>query len=207
MIITAKYQLSRDNDPDNSSRINNITKKYNPCIKKFGLSNKSIRNQDNQNQEFIFQNQILDWFFKLSYIDRLKVSTINNKWVFQTLHQLYTEQKKKTNLKFIPRINEKVPFLNKLAGKDIFADNPSHFLNYFAFSSQNYELIKGYNEQLEKEFLDEIIFFYPDLSKISKTKENGKDSLENLNKYYYPAFTLSDSLLNKISYSFNKGKK
>ena len=196
MIIPAKYQLSRDNDPDNSSRINNITKKYNPCIKKFGLSNKSIRNQDNQNQEFIFQNQILDWFFKLSYIDRLKVSTINNKWVFQTLHQLYTEQKKKTNLKFIPRINEKVPFLNKLAGKDIFADNPSHFLNYFAFSSQNYELIKGYNEQLEKEFLDEIIFFYPDLSKISKTKENGKDSLENLNKYYYPAFTLSDSLLN-----------
>ena len=105
MIIPAKYQLSRDNDPDNSSRINNITKKYNPCIKKFGLSNKSIRNQDNQNQEFIFQNQILDWFFKLSYIDRLKVSTINNKWVFQTLHQLYTEQKKKTNLKFIPRIN------------------------------------------------------------------------------------------------------
>ena len=160
MIIPAKYQLSKENDPDNSSRINNITKKYNSCLKKFGVSlnkSKSPLNKENKNNNF--QNQILDWFFKLSFIDRIKVSTINNKWVFQTLHQLFIEQKKKKNLKFIPRINEKPPFLKKLAGTDIFADNPSHFLNYFAFCSQNYELIKSYDESIEKEFLSEIIFF------------------------------------------------
>ena len=96
MIIPAKYQLSSDNDPDNSSRINNITKRYISCIKKFGESfNKSKSSLNKENQEFIFQNQVLEWFFKLSLIDRIKVSTINNKWVFQTLHQLYTEQKKK----------------------------------------------------------------------------------------------------------------
>ena len=197
MIIPAKYQLSKENDPDNSSRINNITKKYNSCLKKFGISlnkSKSPLNKENKNNNF--QNQILDWFFKLSFIDRIKVSTINNKWVFQTLHQLFIEQKKKKNLKFIPRINEKPPFLKKLAGTDIFADNPSHFLNYFAFCSQNYELIKSYDESIEKEFLSEIIFFYPDLAKISKIRSNEKEYLENLNKYYYPCFTLSESILN-----------
>ena len=106
MIIPAKYQWSRDNDPDNSSRINNITKKYIICIKKFSMSynnTKSQMNNNNQNQPYNFQNQVLEWFFKLPLIERIKVSTINNKWVFQTLHQLYIEQKNKPNLKFIPR--------------------------------------------------------------------------------------------------------
>ena len=197
MIIPAKYQLSRDNDPDNSSRINNITKRYASCVRKFGAScNKSISQTDKEIQDLAFRDQVLEWFFKLSLIDRIKVSSINNKWVFQTLHQLYTEQKKKNNLKFIPRINEKPQFLKKLAGTNIFADNPSHFLNYFAFSSQNYELIKTYNEKIEKDFLKEITLFYPDLSKISKINSNEKEFLENLIKYYYPIFTLSESLLN-----------
>ena len=198
MIIPAKYQWSRDNDPDNSSRINNITKKYIICIKKFSMSynnTKSQMNNNNQNQPYNFQNQVLEWFFKLPLIERIKVSTINNKWVFQTLHQLYIEQKNKPNLKFIPRINEKSPFLQKLAGKDIFADNPSHFLNYFAFSSQNHELIKGFNEKIEKDFITEINFFYPDLVRISKIKINGKEILPNLNKYYYPVFILNETLL------------
>ena len=197
MIIPAKYQLSRDNDPDNSTRINNITKRYSSCVKKFGLSkNKSKAKDDKEIQNLNFQSQVLEWFFKLSLIDRIKVSSINNKWVFQTLHQLYTEQKKKNNLKFIPRINEKPQFLKKLAGTNIFADNPSHFLNYFAFSSQNYELMKNYNEKIEKDFLKEITLFYPDLAKISKIKSNEKEILENLIKYYYPVFTLNESVLN-----------
>ena len=197
MIIPAKYQLSRDNDPDNSSRINNITKRYASCVRKFGAScNKSKSQTDKEIQDLTFRDQVLEWFFKLSLIDRIKVSSINNKWVFQTLHQLYTELKKKNNLKFIPRINEKPQFLKKLAGTNIFADNPSHFLNYFAFSSQNYELIKTYNEKIEKDFLKEINLFYPDLSKISKINSNEKEILENLIKYYYPIFTLSESVLN-----------
>ena len=164
MIIPAKYQLSGENDPDNSSRINNITKRYITCLKKFGTSNKTKTEKNFENQNFIFQNQVLEWFFKLSLIDRIKVSTINNKWVIQTLHQLYCQQKKKINLKFIPRINEKPLFFGKLAGTGMFADNPGHFLNYFAFSSQNYETIKGYNKKIENEFLNELIFFYADLS-------------------------------------------
>ena len=200
MLIPAKYQLSRENDPDNSTRINNITKKYNTCLKKFGFSYNKLQSQLNkenkENQPYLFQNQVLEWYFKLPYIERIKVSTVNNKWVFQTLHQLYTENKKKSNLKFIPRINEKPPFLQKLAGTDIFADKPGHFLNYFAFSSQNYELINNYNEKIEKDFLNEILFFYPDLPKISKIKMNDKETLDNLNKYYYPVFTLSDDIIN-----------
>ena len=197
MIIPAKYQLSRDNDPENSARINNITKRYASCVRKFGAScNKSKSQTDKEIQDLTFRDQVLEWFFKLSLIDRIKVSSINNKWVFQTLHQLYTEQKKKNNLKFIPRINEKPQFLKKLAGTNIFADNPSHFLNYFAFSSQNYELIKTYNEKIEKDFLKEITLFYPDLSNISKINSNEKEILENLIKYYYPIFTLSESVLN-----------
>ena len=196
MIIPAKYQTSGDNDSENSKRINNITARYNPCLKRFGTStniSKSTSNKENINNNY--QNQVLEWFFKLSFIDRIKVSTVNNKWVFQTLHQLYIEQKNKNNLKFIPRINEKPPFLKQFAGKNIFSDNPSHFLNYFAFCSQNYELIKGYNESIEKEFLNEIILFYPDLAKISKIRTNEKEYMENLNKYYYPSFTLSESIL------------
>ena len=200
MLIPAKYQLSRENDPDNSTRINNITKKYNTCLKKFGFSYNKLQSQLNkenkENQPYLFQNQVLEWYFKLPYIERIKVSTVNNKWVFQTLHQLYTENKKKSNLKFIPRINEKPPFLQKLAGTDMFADKPGHFLNYFAFSSQNYELINNYNEKIEKDFLNEILFFYPDLPKISKIKMNDKETLDNLNKYYYPVFTLSDDIIN-----------
>ena len=55
MIIPAKYQLSKENDPDNSSRINNITKKYNSCLKKFGVSlnkSKSPLNKENKNNNF-----------------------------------------------------------------------------------------------------------------------------------------------------------
>ena len=103
MIVPAKYQSSNYNDPDNSSRINNITKKYIACLKKFSSSLNNTKPQTSkENQVPTFKSQVLEWFFKLSYIDRIKVSTINNKWVFQTLHQLYTEQKKKENLKFIP---------------------------------------------------------------------------------------------------------
>ena len=202
MIIPAKYQLSGENDPDNSSRINNITKRYITCLKKFGTSNKTKTEKNFENQNFIFQNQVLEWFFKLSLIDRIKVSTINNKWVIQTLHQLYCQQKKKINLKFIPRINEKPLFFGKLAGTGMFADNPGHFLNYFAFSSQNYETIKGYNKKIENEFLNELIFFYPDLSKISKInkepkdKLKGKEILDDLKKYYYPIISLNDIVLN-----------
>ena len=93
---------------------------------------KSQMNNNNQNQPYNFQNQVLEWFFTLPLIERIKVSTINNKWVFQTLHQLYIEQKNNPNLKFIPRINEKPLFFGKLAGTGMFADNPGHFLNYFA---------------------------------------------------------------------------
>ena len=105
MIIPAKFQWSKENDPDNSSRINNIPRKYTTCLKKFGNSysnNKSISNKDNQ--ENCFQNKVLEWFFNLSFIERVKVSTINNKWVFQTLHQLYIEQINKKDLRFIQRI-------------------------------------------------------------------------------------------------------
>ena len=38
MIIPYKYQLSSDNDPENSKRIINITKKYKYCLNKFGAS-------------------------------------------------------------------------------------------------------------------------------------------------------------------------
>ena len=192
MIIPSKYQWSRDNDPDNSQRINNITKKYITCIKKFGSSyanNKLISNKDNQG--YSFQKKILDWFFTLSFIDRLKVSTINNKWVFQTLHQLYVEQKKKKELKFIPRFSQ-----NKRE-KSFFSDNPIHFLNYFAISSENYELINGYNEKSEEEFLNEIIFIYPDLTKTSKIKNSKtNEDLKYLMKYHYPLLTLSELILN-----------
>ena len=200
MIIPSKYQFSKDNDPDNSLRINNITKKYNACLKKFGISksnNKSVSSKDNQG--YFFQKKVIDWFFSLSFIDKVKVSSIHNKWVFQTLHQLYIEQKKKNNLKFIPRITESnIPFMQNLKGRDIFSDNPSHFLNYFAFCSEKYELISGYNENIEKEFLNEIIFFYPDLTKTAKinTNENGNNAdLIYLNKYYYPVITLNESIL------------
>ena len=199
MIIPYKYQLSSDNDPENSKRIINITKKYKYCLNKFGTSStniKSISNKDNQG--YNFQKEVLNWFFRLSEIERLKISTINNKWVFQTLHQLYIEQKEKNNLRFIPRINEKsIPFLQNLRGKDILLGEPSHFLNYFAFSSEKYELINGYNEEKEKSFLNEIIFFYP-LNKTSdlKNKSIGDYDLNYLMKYHYPIFTLSESVLN-----------
>ena len=201
MIIPSKYQLSKDNDPDNSLRINNITKKYNTCLKKFGNSNnnnKAVSSKDNQG--YCFQKKVIEWFFSLSFIDKVKVSSIHNKWVFQTLHQLYIEQKKKNNLKFIPRITENnIPFMQNLKGRDIFSENPSHFLNYFAFCSEKYELISGYNEDIEKEFLNEIIFFYPDLTKTAKIKNNNDGNntdLIYLNKYYYPILTLNKSILN-----------
>ena len=198
MIIPAKYQWSSENDPDNSSRINNITKKYINCIKKFGSSfnnKKSISNKDNQG--FVFQTKVVEWFFNLSFIDRVKVSTINNKWVFQTLHQLYIEQKKNHNLKFVPRFTGKnIPFIQKLKGQDIFPSKPSDFLNYFAFFSEKYELINGYNEKIEKEFLNEIIFIYPNLTKTAKIQTKQKDEdLIFLLKYHYPIFTLSESVL------------
>ena len=202
MIIPSKYQWSKENDPDNSLRINNITKKYTTCLKKFANStkdNKLIANKDNKG--YYFQEKIIEWFFNLSFIERVKVSSIYNKWVFQTLHQLYIEQKKKENLKFIPRITEKnIPFLENLKGKDIFSNNPGHFLNYFAFCSENYELINGYNEDIETKFLNEIEFIYPDLTKIAKLKDNdiGSDGdLIYLYKYYYPILTLSETILTK----------
>ena len=206
MIIPAKYQWSNENDPDNSLRINNITKKYITCLKKFGTSynNKSKSNQENQ--PYFFQKKVLDWFFKLSFIDRVKVSCINNKWVFQILHQLYIEQKKNANLKFIPRfVGKNVSFIEKIKGKDFFSNKPSDFLNYFAFLSEKYELINGYNEKIEEQFLNEIIFLYPNLSKTSKIKGKDKEgndgnykndeNLKYLLKYHYPNFTLSESVL------------
>ena len=199
MIIPSKYQVSKENDPNNSLRINNITKIYNICIKKFGKSdnnNKLISNKNNKG--YCFQEKIIEWFFNLPFIERVKVSSINNKWVFQILHQLYIEQIKKPDLKFIPRITEdNIHFKKNLQVKNIFFDNPGHFLNYFAFCSEKYELINGYDKNIEKEFLDEIIFFYPDLAKISKIKQNGNDNdLLLLIKYHYPIFTLSESILN-----------
>jgi hypothetical protein len=93
MIIPYKYQLSSDNDTENSKRIINITKKYKYCLNKFGASNTNIKSKSNKdNQGYNFQKEVLNWFFKISEIERLKISTINNKWVFQTLHQLYIEQ-------------------------------------------------------------------------------------------------------------------
>ena len=197
MIIPYKYQLSSDNDTENSKRIINITKKYKICLNKFGASNTNIKSKSNKdNQGYNFQKEVLNWFFKISEIERLKISTINNKWVFQTLHQLYIEQKNKNNLRFIPRINER-SILQNLRGKDILLGEPSHFLNYFAFSSEKYELINGYNEEKEKSFLNEIIFFYP-LNKTSdlKNKSIGDYDLNYLMKYHYPIFTLSESVLN-----------
>ena len=197
MIIPYKYQLSSDNDTENSKRIINITKKYKYCLNKFGASNTNIKSKSNKdNQGYNFQKEVLNWFFKISEIERLKISTINNKWVFQTLHQLYIEQKNKNNLRFIPRINER-SILQNFRGKDILLGEPSHFLNYFAFSSEKYELINGYNEEKEKNFLNEIIFFYP-LNKTSdlKNKSIGDYDLNYLMKYHYPIFALSESVLN-----------
>ena len=99
MIIPSKYQLSNENDPDNSLRVNNITKKYTTCLKKFGNSYNNKILSNNENQGYFFQKKVIEWFFNLSFIERVKVSSINNKWAFQTLHQLYLEQKKKNNLK------------------------------------------------------------------------------------------------------------
>ena len=201
MIIPAKYQCSKENDTDNSQRINNITKKYINGLKKFGSSsnnNKSIANKDNQG--YIFQTKVVDWFFNLSFIDRLKVSAINNKWAFQVLHQLYIEQKNNHNLKFIPRFTGKnIPFLDKLKGQDIFLNKPSHFFHYFALFSEKYELINGYNEKIEKDFLNQIIFLYPNLAKTAKIqtkeKENNNDLNDLLKNDYYPIITLSESVL------------
>lgn len=199
MIIPYKYQLSSDNDTENSKRIINITKKYKYCLNKFCASYTNIKSVSNKdNQGYNFQKDVTNWLFRISEIERLKIATINNKWVFQTLHQLYSEQKKKNNLKFIPRINEKsIPFLENLRVKDILLGEPSHFLNYFAFASEKYELINGYNEEKEKSFLNEIIFFYP-LNKTSdlKNKSIGDYDLNYLMKYHYPIFTLSESVLN-----------
>ena len=208
MIIPAKYQWSSENDPDNSSRINSITKKYNTCLKKFASSynnNKSISNKDNQG--YYFQQKVVEWFFNLSFIDRVKVSAINNKWVFQTLHQLYIEQKKNNKLKFIPRFTEKnIPFMQNLKSRDILTSNSGDFLNYFAFFSEKYEVINGYNEKIEKEFLNEIIFLYPNLTKTARIKAKGNDEdLKDLLKYHYPVFILSESVLknkDKFEYFF-----
>ena len=211
MIIPSKYQLSNENDPDNSLRVNNITKKYTTCLKKFGNScnNKILSNSENQG--YFFQKKVIEWFFNLSFIDRVKVSSINNKWAFQTLHQLYLEQKKKNNLKFIPRITEQnIPFMQNLKGRDFFSDNPGHFLNYFAFCSEKYELINGYDENLEKEFLNEVVFMYPDITKTSKInmKDNAtKKDFIFLNKFYYPVFTLSESILTNQDKFLNFFKK
>ena len=114
MIIPGKYQKSRENDVENSNRINNITKRYISCLKKYASSfnNKTISNKE----VYSFQKKVLDWFFNLSFIDRLKVSSINNKWCFQTLHQLYIEQKAKKSLKFIPRFEQIIiPFMKNLS--------------------------------------------------------------------------------------------
>ena len=199
MIIPGKYQKSRENDVENSNRINNITKRYISCLKKYASSfnNKTISNKE----VYSFQKKVLDWFFNLSFIDRLKVSSINNKWCFQTLHQLYIEQKAKKSLKFIPRFEQIIiPFMKNLEGKGIFADNPGHFLHYFAFSCENYELIHGYNEILENEFLKEINLLYPDLTKTSKIQINGNSGITSdlgyLLKFHYPTISLSESVLN-----------
>ena len=198
MIIPSKYQKSGENDQENSLRINNITKIYNTCIKKFGNSIINKSKNDKNNNGYSFQTQIIEWFFNLSFIERIKVSSINNKWIFHILHQLYIEQKWKKNLKFIPRIIEKnIPFMQNLKGRSFFEDNPGHFLNYFAICSEKYELIPGYNENIEKNFLNEILFLYPDLSKIAKIKTNGNDGdLIYLMKNYYPIITLSENILN-----------
>ena len=62
MIIPYKYQLSSDNDTENSKRIINITKKYKICLNKFGASNTNIKSKPNKdNQGYNFQKEVLNF--------------------------------------------------------------------------------------------------------------------------------------------------
>ena len=190
MIIPVKYQYSNENDQENTNRIKEITNIYYDRIKMFAFNKNQAKNN---NDKFYFRKTLIKWFFNLTLNERIKICTINNKWLVQTLHQLFIEQKQKANLKFIPRINEsKIPFMYNLPNSTVFRNNVGHFLNYYAICSENYDLINGYDEKIENEFLLEINFFYPDFTKISK--HNG--DLLYILKNHYPVFSLNEEILN-----------
>ena len=156
MNIPLKYQKSSEIDNQTISKLKNLTNRYSLALKKFSKSPLSSQN---------FNEQVKKWFFSLSIQKRLSISSIENKWTSIVLHQLYNHQKSKKNLRFIPRINENaVPFMDKLfsdpktRAKCLVQQDISHFLNYYAMASENYETNPKFNS-LTWNFLDEIVFY------------------------------------------------
>ena len=187
MNIPLKYQKSSEIDNQTISKLKNLTNRYSLALKKFSKSPLSSQN---------FNEQVKKWFFSLSIQKRLSISSIENKWTSIVLHQLYNHQKSKKNLRFIPRINENaVPFMDKLfsdpktRAKCLVQQDISHFLNYYAMASENYETNPKFNS-LTWNFLDEIVFYYPNNEKCDLNETNQKNT--------FPFFTLSPKIIDKV---------
>ena len=60
MIIPAKFQWSKENEPDYCLRINSITRKYNTCLKKCGNLYSNIKQVSNREvQIYSFQKNVM----------------------------------------------------------------------------------------------------------------------------------------------------
>jgi hypothetical protein len=164
-------------------------KNYNKHISKYKIWKNKVNTQ--------LRDEIITWFFSFDLITKLIISSVENKWLTNVLHQLYLLQKQNYRNRFQYRFEEpltdKIPsflpqgvLLNQISNA---GDNT--FFNYFQYK----EDIRIRDERgiIDNVFLHKDINFY-------KTEDsNLSDSMTPSFKYSY-YFSLSQRMLEDESF-------
>lgn len=161
-------------------------------------------------QKQSFKDEIISWFFSFDLFTKLILSSIENIWLTNILHQLYIHQKNNHNQKFMYRGEEGLTeFIPGLLPQNMTVINCNNseaiycYLNYFSCKEDN-----KYNSKdklvLERQFLNEIKFY--------KTEENVlSDNFAYYHKYS-DYFSLSskicsdEALFRRIFDTFSNGQ-
>jgi hypothetical protein len=173
-------------------------------------SRKSSLNQTpSQINSNSLKEEIITWFFSLDIITKLIISSIENKWVTNLLHQLYIHQKYQPNLRFQIKEGDLVSVSGPTPQTEYtaqilrvsLADNPqSHgnsnvdcfsYLQYFS-NKEEFSSLNNYCGQsapkTQEEFLNELKFYKSEDLILNEFNQ------EKMNKYCN-YFTLSEKIL------------
>jgi predicted nucleotidyltransferase len=92
-----QYTKLRKRSGEGDSLIQGSILSLKTSTRKSSINNNTINNTHNPSS---LKDEIISWFFSLDLITKLIISSIENKWVTNLLHQLYIHQKYQPNLRF-----------------------------------------------------------------------------------------------------------
>jgi hypothetical protein len=175
--------------PEKTQQHQKQAKTYNKLISKY----KTNKNKP----EAQLKDEIITWFFSFDIITKLIISSVENKWLTNILHQLYLQQKSNYRMRFQYRFEEPLTdvipnylpqhiIINQMNNPDI-----NTFFNYF-------QLKEDMKIRDERGIIDNV-FLHKDINFYKTEDSNLSDNMSPSYRYSY-YFALSSRMLQDESF-------